>query len=151
MEVSSRRRLLDPLGHGRKDCSLARQGLAPLSFTIQCQPTASKKWYPFKETEHYIREFPLAEENPFKVDLRIQGIPQNTVLQDQRRMTKIRGLVNKLRTEYRTESVITDLNKTGEFNKLSEESKMTVQRLGKIELYGLGEVSKKTQCPSCAK
>ena len=65
-----------------------------MSLTIQCWPTASKKWYPFKETELYIREFPLAEENPFKVDLRIQGIPQNAALEDQGSMTKIRELVN---------------------------------------------------------
>ena len=52
------------------------------------------------------------EGNLFQIDLRIQKHPQNTVLQDQGRMTKIRGLVNKLRTEYRTESVITDLDNT---------------------------------------
>ena len=55
--------------------------------------------------------------------LRIQGIPQDAVLEDQGRMTKIRELVKTLRTEYRTESVIADMSKTGELNRFSEDSK----------------------------
>ena len=39
------------------------------------------------------------------------------------RMTKIRDLVHKLRIEYRTESVIADQSRTGEFNRFSVESK----------------------------
>ena len=60
MEASSGRRLLDPLGQGtrEKDCSFGRQGLAPLVFTIQCRPTVSIKWYPYKESKLYIRELP---------------------------------------------------------------------------------------------
>ena len=42
-----------------------------------------------------------------------------------------RGLVNMLRTEYRTESVITDLDKTKKFNRFSEESKKTHSKIGK--------------------
>ena len=40
----------------------------------------------------------------------------------------------KLRAEYRTESVIPDLSKTGEFTRLSDESRKTIQELVKIEL-----------------
>ena len=109
-----------------------------------------KKWYAFKETKFLCQRIPTprpalkivlkdawqveqgtlssketstVEGNLFQIDLRIQKHPQNTVLQDQGRMTKIRGLVNKIRTEYRTESVITDLDKTKKFNRFSEESK----------------------------
>ena len=46
---------------------------------------------------------PLAEENPFKIDLRIQGIPEDALLEDQGRMTRIQELVDKLRSEYQTE------------------------------------------------
>ena len=53
---------------------------------------------------------------------------------------KKRELVNWLRTENRTESFIADWSKTGEFNRFSEESKKTIERLGKIELYELREV-----------
>ena len=55
------------------------------------------------------------------------------------------------RTQSRTESMITNLQKTDVFNTFSEESKRTIQSLGKIELFELGEVSTTTQCPSCAK
>ena len=68
-----------------------------------------------------------------------------------RTATEIQDLVKTPRKEYRTESVIADLSKTGEFNRFSEESKKTVQILGKIELFDLGEVSKNIQCSSCAK
>ena len=39
------------------------------------------------------------------------------------------------------EMVIVDLSKTGAFNTFSEESKKTIQKLGKIELLELAEVS----------
>ena len=37
-----------------------RVSFTPLSFTIQCLPTASQKWYPLKETKCKIRGFPRA-------------------------------------------------------------------------------------------
>ena len=64
-----------------------------------------------------------AEGDPSKVDLRVQGVTQNAVLEDQGRVTKIQDLVHTLRTQSRTESVIIDLKKTREFNTFSEESK----------------------------
>ena len=67
------------------------------------------------------------EENPFKVDLRIQGIPQDAVLEDRERMSQIQDSVDKLRTEYQTESIIADLEKKGKFNRFSEESKLTIR------------------------
>ena len=48
----------------------------------------------------------------FKIDLRIQGVPQDSGLKDQGRMTQIQEVVDKLRTEYRTESDITDWSET---------------------------------------
>ena len=42
-------------------------------------------------------------------------MPQNAVLEDQGRVTKIQDLVHTLRTQSRTESVIADLSKTGVF------------------------------------
>ena len=91
------------------------------------------------------------EGNLFKIDLRVQGHPQTAVLEDPGRMTKIRHLVKTLRTQSRTESVIADLKKTGEFNRFSEESKEIFQKLGKIELFELEEVAKKLQCSSFTK
>ena len=64
-----------------------------------------------------------AEGDPIKIDLRVQGVPQNAVLEDQGRVTKIQDLVQTPRTQSWTESVIADLKKTGDFNTFSEESK----------------------------
>ena len=91
-----------------------------------------------------------AEEDLLKIDLRVQGVRQSALLEDQGRMTKIRELVKALRTEYRTESAMADSSETGEFNRFSEDSQKTVPKLGNIDLFELGEVSKKIQCSSCA-
>ena len=77
--------------------------------------------------------------------------PQKAVFEDRGRTSMIQNLAHTLRTQSRTESMITDLQKTDVFNTFSEESKRTIQSLGEIELFELGEVSSKTQCPSCAK
>ena len=133
------------------------------------QPTASRRWYAFKETKFYIREFPrlvllrrvlkdvlkskqqqqqqqdtllstgkplaeqqqgtptssgkpIVEGNSFKVDLRIQGIPQDGVLEDQGRMTVIQELVDKLRSEYQTESNVADLRKVMKIQQVQQKN-----------------------------
>ena len=80
----------------------------------------------------------------------MQGVAQNAVLEDQERLTKIQDLVHTLRIQSRTQSVTADLSKTGELNTFSEESQKTFQKLGKIELFELGEVSSNILCPACA-
>ena len=59
-----------------------------------------------------------------KVDLRIQRIPQDAVLEDHGRMTKIQELVDKLRSEYQAESIVADLGKKGKINRFSAASKV---------------------------
>ena len=67
-----------------------------------------------------------AEGDLFKIDRRVQGDPQNAAFEGQGRTTKAQDLVKTLRTEYRTESVVADFSKTGEFNRFSEEFHKTV-------------------------
>ena len=59
--------------------------------------------------------------------------------------------MDKLRTEYRIESVITDLSKKGNSTGLVRKFTKTVERIRKTDWFGLGDVSKKTQCSFCAK
>ena len=101
----------------------------------QCKPTSCGK--------------PHAEEK--SIYSWSQGIPQDALLEDQGRMTNIQELVDKLRSEYQTESVISDLWEKRKINKFSEELKRTIQRLGNIVLYKLGEISKTTQYQACSK
>ena len=70
-------------------------------------------------------EKPCAEGDLFKIDLHVQEVPKNAVLEDQGRMTKIQNLVNTLRTQYRTESVIANFCLTGKFNRFTEETPKT--------------------------
>ena len=58
---------------------------------------------------------------------------------------KFKNWVDKLRSEYQTESVIAD------WRKETSAGHKDNSKIGKIELCELGEVSKKTQCPSCSK
>ena len=60
-------------------------------------PNSRGTWKPFVEEEH-----------DFIVEVRIQRTPQDAVLEDQGRMTINSRFCDKLRTEYRTESVIAD-------------------------------------------
>ena len=96
----------------------------PLAEQQQGRPTSSGK--------------PLAEENHLKLIL--------AVLEDQGRMTKIQELVDKLRPEYRAESVVADMRKEGLFNRFSEKSKRTIQRLGNIEWHELEKITKTQAC-----
>ena len=121
---ASKRRLLDPLNQStiKRIAALADKGLTPLSSRIQCQPIAPKKWiHAASRSKNNTQKRPgnlsssskahksssgkpVAEENPLNVELKIQEIPQNAMLKDQGRKNKIQELVDKLRSEYQTES-----------------------------------------------
>ena len=90
------------------------------------------------------------EEDKFKIDFRVQGVPNKAALEDEGRTNRIQKLAHILETHSRTDALITDLQKTV-FKPFSEESKRTTHNLGKIDLFELDEVSAKTQRPSCAK
>ena len=64
-------------------------------------------------------------------------------------MTKIQELVDKFRAGYHTGSIIAEFRKRRKSNRFSEESSRTIQELGNIELYELGEISKTVQCQAC--
>ena len=83
----------------------------------------------------------------------MQGVALNAALAGQgRRVTKIQDLMRALCAQSRAESVVANLNKTGEFNIRSvRHPKRPSQNWGNIELFELGGVSTKMQCPSCAK
>ena len=97
-------------------------------------------------------ESPVGKEEPeFKVDLRIEGIGQDVILEDEERRGHIQKVVDKLRTGYHTVSIIEDLGKAEKSIKFSEESSGAIHELGNIELHELGQISRTTQCQSCLK
>ena len=64
-------------------------------------------------------------------------------------MTNIPILVDKLHAGYQTKNVINDFEEKGTSYTFSEASRRTIKELGNIILYGLGEISKTVQCPTC--
>ena len=104
------------------------------------KPNPRGTWKPIVEEEHY-----------FEVELRIQRTPQDAVREDQGRLTKKKqDLVDKLRTEYRTESVIADWGRQ-ENSTDSTRNPRQLRKFGNIELFELGETSKTIQCQTCLK
>ena len=72
----------------------------------QCQLTNSEKWHDFVSKDFYATtgsenraEECLASAARQINHLRVQGVTQNAVLEDQGRVTKIQDLVHTLRTE----------------------------------------------------
>ena len=94
---------------------------------------------------------PIAEEERFKIDLRVQGVPPHKVVrEDEDRTRRIRKLAHTMESQSRANALIADLQKTDTFNPISEESKHIIHNLGNVETFELCEVSAQTQCPSCA-
>ena len=89
----------------------------------------------------------VREEDSFQADLRVHGVSQDVIYNDQEVMTQIQTLVDKLQDGYRTKSIINDLEKKGISSMFSKASRRTIK--GKVELYELGEISKTDQCQSC--
>ena len=94
-----------------------------------------KAWQVQRDEESQRRtgiEKSIAEqENQFKIDFRVQGVPHIAVLVDQGRTSRIQELAHTPNTHSRTEALITDLQKTDVFNPFSQESKRTIHNLGK--------------------
>ena len=83
----------------------------------QQQPLAEQTQGPHQTTEtpeasgnccEVLSYFFEEEEHEFKVDFRIEGIPQDAILEDRERMTQIKKMVDKLRDGYHTKSIIAD-------------------------------------------
>ena len=91
----------------------------------------------------------MNDEGSFQVDLRVHGVSQDDIYQDEERMTEMRHLVDSLQDGYRDLSIIKDLKPEVVSNVFSEESKRKLKEMGNVELYELGVSVRKTQCPIC--
>ena len=65
------------------------------------------------------------------ISVRSEGIPQDTVLEDEERMTKIQELVDKLRAGYHTESIIAELRKRGKIQQIQRRIESYNSSVGK--------------------
>ena len=51
----------------------------------------------------------VKEEGSFQVDLRVHGVSQDDINEDEERMTEMQNLVDRLQDGYRDKSIIKDL------------------------------------------
>ena len=118
-----------------------QQEQQPPAEQTQCTSTDNQNPRSFGKPLRRIELPDAEEEHEFKVDLRIERIPQVAKLEERERMTKIQKSVAKLRAGYHTPSIIADLGKTGKSTTFSEESSRTIQEMENIELCELGDIS----------
>ena len=73
-----------------------------------------------------------------------QGIPHSTVQEEDSNGKEIvKRLIQLFETQPNRDSLIEDLNKTGEFNPFSEKSKELITSVGNTEYFELCEISSK--------
>ena len=102
-------------------------------------------------TRRLVRDLELAvEKKPhFEIDLRVEGVSQDAILQDEEKMKEINKKLEKLKIGSGMKSIRNDLS-TGNMI-FSEESSRAICEMGNMELIDLRQTSATTQCPSCFK
>ena len=80
-----------------------------------------------------------------KIDLRVPGVPQKAVFEDEDRTKRIRRLAHTLKNQSEEKALIKDMQKTDTFNPFSEGSNKIIHNLGNVEYFDLCEVSAKAQ------
>ena len=118
-----------------------QQQQQPLAEQTQGTPTDNQNARSFGKPLRGIELPDAEEEHEYKVDLRLERIPQVAILEDRERMTKIQKSVDKLRAGYHIQSIVADFEKTGKSTTFSEESSRTIQEMRNVELYELGDIS----------
>ena len=84
------------------------------------------------------------------IDLRIQGLPQSTVQQqDDTRREAVNKLIHQFETHPNREPLKADLEKDQAFNPFSEKSKDMIHSMGNTEYFEMCEITSKVQCHNC--
>ena len=101
-------------------------------------------------TRRLVQEFePIVEKPQFEIDLRVEGVSQDAILQDEAKMNEINEMFEKLKVGSRTKSVRDDLSKGNMI--FSEESSQAIYEMCNMELIELKQTSATIQCSSCVK
>ena len=85
----------------------------------------------------------------FEIDLRVEGVSQDVILQNEEKMKEINNKLEKLRNGSCTKSICNDLSKGNTI--FSEESRRAMYEMGNLELIELRQTSATIQCSSCLK
>ena len=74
---------------------------------------------------------------------------QDVIYKDEKRITKMQTVVDRLHNGYRTKSIMNDLKQGGKSNKFREASRREMNEMGNMEVHELGETNRTTQRSSC--
>ena len=96
-----------------------------------------------------IRSQRLNKKPDVDIDLRVRGVSQDAILQDETKMREINQQVNRVKAESNKISIRNDLAKDGMI--FSEESSRAIYEMGNVDLIELKQTSETAQCPSCLK
>ena len=114
-----------------------------MKFRETCRPLFEDARRRHLEENHRAKFWETCRGN---VDCRIQGIPHSTVQkEDTNRKEIVKRLIQQFDTHPNRESLMYDLNKTEEFNPLSEESKELITSMGNTVYSELCEISSTIQ------
>ena len=93
---------------------------------------------------------PFVDKKPqFEIDLRMEGLSQDAMLQDEAKMNDINEKLEKFKMGSCAKSIRNDLSKGKMI--VSEETSRAIYEMGNMELIDLKETSATIQCLSCVK
>ena len=114
--------------------------------------TKEKNGHPFGlGREGLVRDpEPTGEKKPhLEIDLRVEGVSQDAILQDEEKMKEIDEQLEKFEMGSRTKSIRNDLSKGNMI--CSEESSRAIYEMGNMDFIELRRTSATIQCLSCLK
>ena len=79
-----------------------------------------------------------------KIDLPVEGVPQDAILKDEEQMKEINEKLEKLKSGSCTKSIRDDLKKSNMI--FSEKPSRVMYEMGNMELFELKQTSVTTQC-----
>ena len=95
-----------------------------------------------RNTEHSVQEQPT-----FEMDLRIEGVPQDAIFEDEEQLKEINEKLEKLKSGSCSKSIRDDLKDDNVI--FREESRRVVYDMGNMELFELRHTADTIQCHSC--
>ena len=96
------------------------------------------------------RSEPAVEQKlQFEIYLRVEGVSQDAILQDEEKMKEINKKLEKLKSGSCTKSIRNDLSKSNMI--FSEELSRALHEMGNMNVIELRQTSATTRCPSCLK
>ena len=134
--------LCDDVSDSTRKLVTGQSGIKDVRGYTTDDPTSTRKFV--RDSESVVDKKPQ-----FEIDLRVEGVSQDTILQDEEKMKEINKKLERLRIGSCAKSIRNDLSNGNRI--FSEESSHPICEMGNMELIELRQTSATLQCPSCLK